>query len=84
MKKSILKLGKTLSRAQQKDILGGTFFHRRTPYSNIWCKYSCRGTSSSLDAGQAQACYLELPYFVNGHSVCGTSGGGDGIDGHYA
>ena len=83
MKKQILNLGKALNKKQLKEIKGGTFFHRRTPYSNIWCKYSCSGTRASLDGGQPQACYLELPYFVSGHFVCGGDDGG-GIDGPYA
>lgn len=82
MKKSILKLGKILEKKQLKEINGGNFFHRRTS-SGTWCKYSCSGSRASLDGGQSQSCYLELPYSVYNHSICGGIGGGP-IDGPYA
>ena len=89
MKKHILNLGKALNKKQLKEVKGGTFFHRRTG-SGTWCKYSCTlmigSGRASLDGGQSQSCYLELPYFVYNHPVCRPSnGGGDGpIDGPMA
>ena len=85
MKKTILNLGKALDKKQLKEIKGGNFFHRRTPNSNIWCKYSCTGGGSNarLDGGQAIACSLELPYLVSNHFICGGNDDG-GIDGPFA
>lgn len=84
MKKTILNLGKALNKKQLVEIKGGNFFHRRTRISRIWCKYTCIGNTrrADLDSGQSQSCYLELPYFVNNHSICGGSGGG--TDGPFA
>ena len=83
MKKQILNLGKTLNKKQLESIKGGNFFHRRTD-SGVSCRYSCNGTRAGLDGGQPQACYLELPYFIYNHPVCGSSDGGGPVDGPYA
>ncbi len=83
MKKTILNLGHLLNKKQLKEIKGGSFFHRRTD-SGTWCKYSCSGRRASLDGGQSQRCYIELPYFVYNHSACGSSGGGGPVDGPFA
>ncbi len=83
MKKQILNLGKALEKKQLQEIKGGSFFHRRTG-SGTWCRYTCSGRRAGLDGGQSQSCYLELPYFVYNHPVCGSGGGGGPVDGPYA
>lgn len=73
MKKTILNLGKTLQKNDQKKINGGNPL--------LQCAYECNGTNYELVAGQGSECYLNYPALITNHPSCGGNGGSTGSGG---
>lgn len=74
MKKTILNLGKTLQKNDQKKINGGN------PLLSE-CIYECNGTNYELAPGQGSDCYLNYPALITNHPSCGGNGGSTGSGG---
>ncbi len=69
MKKSILNIGKALSKKEQTQVSGGMPLKL--------CRYKCNGRNYVLVGGQGSYCYLNFPAIIPNHPSCG--GSGDGI-----